>query len=134
MINIRDITDVIKLHDSIIEQFGGLPGVQDEKLLASALSRPFTGLSNGTEFFPAVETKAAVLLQSLIQFHPFIDGNKRTGVAVTQIYLYENEHGWDFDQSEIVEFSVQIASSKVQLDTITEWIKARLSKRDRHDI
>jgi death-on-curing protein len=85
MINIHDIADVIKPHDSIIEQFGGFPRVQDQRLLAAALARPFTGLSDGTEFFTSTEGKAAVLLQSLIKFHPFIDGNKRTGVAITQI-------------------------------------------------
>ncbi|MBI3189611.1 MAG: Fic family protein, partial [Ignavibacteriales bacterium] len=85
MINIHDIEDVINLHDSIVEEFGGLSGVRDEGLLSASLKRPFTGLSDGTEFFPTIESKAAVLLQSLIQFHGFIDGNKRTGVAITQI-------------------------------------------------
>jgi prophage maintenance system killer protein len=66
MTDIRDIADVVKLHDSIIEEFGGLHGVGDEKLLASALRRPFTGLADGTEFFKSIEQKAGVLLQSLI--------------------------------------------------------------------
>jgi death-on-curing protein len=130
MINIHDIADVIRLHDSIIEQFGGLPGVQDEKLLAASLSRPFTGLSNGTEFFKSIEAKAAVLLQSLIKFHPFIDGNKRTGAAITQIYLLENGYRWQFSQTEIVDFCVSVAASELNLDEITDWIKLRVRKSE----
>jgi death-on-curing protein len=128
VINIHDIADVVKLHDSIIEQFGGLPGVQDEKLLVASLSRPFTGLSNGTEFFKSIEAKAAVLLQSLIKFHAFIDGNKRTGAAITQIYLLENGYDWQFNQTEIVDFCVSVAASELNLDQITEWIKMRMKE------
>ena len=126
MTDIHDISDVIRLHDSIVDQFGGLPGVQDEKLLSAALERPFTGLADGTEFFRSVENKAAVLLHSLIQFHPFVDGNKRTGVAITQIYLLENGHEWNFNQAEIVEFAVHIAAGKLGLEEIVVWIKERM--------
>ena len=126
MTDIRDIAEVIKLHDSIIGDFGGLPGVRDEKLLSASLERPFMGLANGTEFFSSIEKKAGVLLQSLIQFHPFVDGNKRTGVAITQIYLLENGYHWEFTQTEIVEFAIQTAASKLNLDEITAWIKGRI--------
>ena len=126
MIDIHDIVDVVTLHDIIVKQFGGLPGVRDKKLLASALERPFTGLSDGTEFFPTVEKKAGVLLQSIIQFHPFIDGNKRTGVAITQIYLLESGYHWNFTQLEIVDFAVGVAANKFALDEITSWIQNRL--------
>jgi death on curing protein len=126
MTNIHDISDVIKLHDSIVEQFGGMGGIQDINLLSSALERPFTGLSNGTEFFDSIEKKAGVLLQSMIQFHSFIDGNKRTGVAITQIYLLENGYHWDFTQDEIVDFAVGVAATRFTLDEITDWIGKRL--------
>ena len=127
MTNIRDINDVIELHDSIlVGDFGGLPGVRDEKLLASALERAFTGLSDGTEFFPTIEKKAGVILHSLIQFHPFIDGNKRTGVTITQIYLLENGYSWSFTQKEIVGFAEAVADNRYTLDEITNWIRTRI--------
>ncbi|HEY4612302.1 MAG TPA: type II toxin-antitoxin system death-on-curing family toxin [Bacteroidota bacterium] len=130
MTNTRDVADVIKLHDSIVEQFGGLPGIRDEKLLSSALERPFTGLSDGTEFFPAIERKAAVLLHSLIQFHPFIDGNKRTAVAITQIYLRVSGFSWNYTQTEIVDFALDIANSVLNLDSISDWISKRVSNKE----
>ena len=130
MINIRDISDVIRLHDSIVEQFGGLPGVRDEKLLGAALERPFHGMADGTEFFPTIDKKAGVLMHALIQFHPFIDGNKRTGVAITKIYLLENGYRWEYTQDEIVDFAVNIAAGRLTLDNITEWIKVRIHKSE----
>lgn len=126
MTNIHDISDVIRLHDSIVGQFGGMGGIQDAKLLSSALEQPFTGLSDGTEFFETIEKKAGVLLQSLIKFHPFIDGNKRTGVAITQIYLLESGYHCDFTQTEIVDFAVAVADNRYTLDEIIEWIKTRM--------
>ena len=77
-----------------------------------------------------VSKKASVLLQSLIQYHPFIDGNKRTGVALTQIYLFESGFHWRFTQQEIVDFAIDIAASRMALDQIESWIGGRLQKRD----
>lgn len=128
MIDIHDISDVIRLHDSIVKEYGGLPGTQDERLLAAALARPFTGLADGKEFFPSVDSKGAVLLQSITQFHPFVDGNKRTAVAVTQIFFLQHDYRWQFTQEEIVEFALQIAAGKITLDGITDWITQRLRK------
>ena len=133
MTNIRDISDVIKLHDSIVENFGGLPGVRDEHLLASALERAFIGMADGTEFFPTIEAKAGVLIQSLIKFHPFVDGNKRTGTAITQIYLLESGYQWNFTQTEIVDFAIGVAGNKFTLEEITDWIKQRIKSIGRRD-
>jgi len=129
MTDIRNIADVIRLHDSIVAEHGGLSGTRDEKLLAAALTRPFTGLADGTEYFPSLEAKASALLQSIIQYHPFVDGNKRTGAAITQIYLLENGYHWDFEQQEIVDFVIRVASSKIKREEIEQWIKVRMRQR-----
>lgn len=129
MTDIRNIADVISLHDTIVAKHGGLSGTRDEKLLASALTRPFTGLSDGTEYFPSMEAKASVLLHSLIQYHPFVDGNKRTGVAITQIFLLESGFHWDFGQQEIVDFVISIADSKTTREEIEQWIGTRMRAR-----
>src|ERR1041385_454778 len=129
MTDVRDVSDVLKLHDSIVEQFGGLPGTRDETLLSAALERPFMGLSDGTEFFPTIESKAAVLIQSLIQFHPFVDGNKRTGVAITLIFLLENGYSWEFTQEDIVRFGVDIAAKQLDLEEITLYIQTQLIRK-----
>lgn len=129
MTDIHDISDVIKLHDKIITEFGGKAGVLDKALLEAALERPFIGLFDGTEFFPSLEAKAAALIEALIQFHSFVDGNKRTGVAVTQVFLFEQGHTLDFSQQEIVDLTLHVSEKKVDLDYVVEWIKSRLRTR-----
>ena len=49
MINIHDISSIIKLHKKIITEFGGAPGIIDIGLLKAAIAKPFMGLANGTE-------------------------------------------------------------------------------------
>lgn len=56
-----------------------------------------------------------------------MDGNKRTAAHVTKIFLRENNYDWNFTNDEIVEFVLDIANSKVDLDYIKKWIAERIS-------
>jgi death-on-curing protein len=124
--DIKDPITIIKLHDALIEELGGESGVISEHLLLSALLRPFTGLSDGTELYPTITDKAAALIHSLIKNHAFLDGNKRTAAQVTMIYLRENNYDLEFTQNEIVDFVLDIAQSKVDFNYIKDWIKLRM--------
>ena len=66
------IGQVIHIHDELIREFGGAFGIRDEVTLASAVARPKIG------YYEHLAGEAAALLESLINNHPFIDGNKRT--------------------------------------------------------
>jgi death-on-curing protein len=125
---IKDPDVIIKLHDNLIDELGGEPGLISKNLLLSALFRPFYGLANGTELYPEISDKAAVLIHSMIKNHPFLDGNKRTASLVTKIFLRENNFDWNFTNDEIIEFVLDIAKSKVGLDYIKSWIANRISK------
>ena len=72
------IEEVEKLHSLLIERFGGTDGIRDDSALRSSLARPFQTFDNA-ELYPNVIQKAASLIESLVNNHPFIDGNKRTG-------------------------------------------------------
>jgi death on curing protein len=76
-----DIADVLKIHDKMIEAYGGASGIRDERYLESALARPFMG-SGDSDYYPKPADKAAAVLESLVHNHPFVDGNKRTGYVV----------------------------------------------------
>ncbi len=69
---------VLLLHDRILAQTGGAPGLRDEGLLESALSAPFQGFED-TDVYPPLPQKAARLCYGLVKNHPFVDGNKRIG-------------------------------------------------------
>jgi len=87
MIDIRDIDSIIKLQEKIIAEFGGMPGIINLNLLKSAIQKPFTGLANGREFYPDVIEKAAVLFEAIVNYHAFVDGNKRLATILTTLYL-----------------------------------------------
>ncbi len=73
---------VYEIHEVIIAETGGLPGLRDAASLHSAVARPF-GTFEGTDLYPDDFEKAAALFHSLIKSHPFMDGTKRTAFAST---------------------------------------------------
>lgn len=125
-ISSKDPRFVVKLHDRLIEKFGGEKGLISEHLLLSSLSRPFYGLADGTELYPTLEIKAAALIHSLIKNHPFVDGNKRTAAQVTKIFLRENGFDLKFTDNDIVKFVLDVANDVVDLKHIEKWISKRL--------
>ena len=76
--------DALFFHQQLIERYGGAPGVRDVGALESALHRPQTG------YYDTVVHEAAALLESLVQNHPFVDGNKRVAFAVVDVFLRIN--------------------------------------------
>lgn len=69
----------------LIEELGGLP-VRDFGLLDSAAHRPAATVF-GDDAYPDLDTKVAVLLESILRNHPLVDGNKRLAwVAVAVFY------------------------------------------------
>ena len=78
------IADALFFHQQLIERYGGATGIRDAGALESALHRPQTG------FYDTLVHEAAALLESLVQNHPFVDGNKRVAFAVVDVFLRIN--------------------------------------------
>jgi death-on-curing protein len=112
---------VIKIHEILIEKFGGTKGLRDLPLLESALSRPYQTFG-GIELHENHFQKAAAIIQSLLINHPFIDGNKRIGFVVMRLILLER--GWELNvtQDEKFQFVIKIASGKMEFNEIYDWI------------
>ena len=113
---------VLKLHSSLIEKTGGIDGVRD-KLLDSALKAPFQTFG-GNELYPDVYDKASQLCYSLIENHPFADGNKRIGVHLTLLFLKLNNAEIEYTQKELSDFGLSVASGKMSKDEIKAWFLA----------
>lgn len=79
-----DMQDVLTLHRTQLERFGGAPGVRDAGLIEAALARPQSG------YYGDLIEEAAALWESLTMNHGFIDGNKRVGFAATYVFLRIN--------------------------------------------
>ena len=91
------VDQVKELHRDAIEQFGGLDGVRAEQQLYSALAQVQQS-AFGEDAYPTIPEKAAAYGYFLSQNHPFLDGNKRVGLAAMLTFLDLN--GYEFDQSE----------------------------------
>jgi len=76
--------DALFFHKYLIERYGGASGVRDVGALESALHRPQTG------YYETLIHEAAALCESLVQNHPFVDGNKRVAFAVVDVFLRIN--------------------------------------------
>lgn len=70
---------IIKIHHQIIKEFGGISGIRDESMLDSALANPLQTFA-GQDLYPDITEKIIKLGYSIIKNHPFLDGNKRTGL------------------------------------------------------
>ena len=82
------IDDILKLHEASIDDYGGAKGTRDIGLLESAIARPFQTFG-GENLYKTPFEMAAALGESLIINHPFIDGNKRTGLLGIISLLFE---------------------------------------------
>jgi len=78
------LEEVLEIHTTLLQEFGGPPGVRDLGLLESALFRPRTG------YYSDLVEMAAALFESLLMNHPFIDGNKRVAFFAVDVFLRIN--------------------------------------------
>ena len=69
------IDTVREIHAEAIKRFGGLNGVRDENLLASAVLTPQSSFGGKSPYADIVEVAAAYLFY-ICNNHPFLDGNK----------------------------------------------------------
>ncbi len=112
---------ILAVHSRMIEMTGGVDGVRDNSLLDSALNAPFQTF-DGKELYPALLSKAAVMCRSIISNHPFVDGNKRTGIHVMLIFLELNGIEIQYTQDELIELGLGIASGQLSSDDILNWL------------
>lgn len=115
---------VLFLHDRLIEETGGEHGVRDLGGLESALARPQAAFG-GTEFYPDLMTKAAVLMDGLTRNHPFIDGNKRASIATAALFLQVNGYRLTATNAELEAFTLRVTTAKPDLADIAEWFRTK---------
>ena len=108
--------------------FSGFPLFHDhnESLISVCIERHQTKVF-GKTFYPHILQKAAVLMHSIINLHPFVDGNKRTALLSTDFYLHWN--GYDLTiPNDADDFTIAVAKGERNLNDILRWLE-RNSKR-----
>jgi death on curing protein len=117
-----DLRRVLFAHTVLIERYGGAEGVRDLESLRAAKERPW-GSSFGCEHFPGPYRKAAALCESLIRRHPFVDGNKRTGVTMGSYLLSTFGYEVESTQQELEDFGVDVARGTLDIEQIARWFE-----------
>lgn len=110
------------MHLKSIEDFGGAVGVRDLSLLESSIARPFQTF-DGNDLYPTIIEKAAALAESLIINHPFIDENKRTGMAAMYSFLLNSQIKLTATSNDLYQFIISISTGKINFDDIVLWLK-----------
>lgn len=121
------LEQVLVIHEDQIVRYGGTSGLRNLTLLESAIFRPQSSFS-GEYLYSNVFAKAAALVHSLILNHPFIDGNKRTGVVSVLVFLEINGYSLHVTQSQLIDMAVKIATKAFDIEEIADWIKKNSKK------
>ena len=117
-----DIEDVLKIHEFLINKFGGSLGLRDIDLLKSAIGRPFQTFDK-EDLYKSTVDKSAALIESVVSNHPFVDGNKRVGYVLMRLFLMEQGMDIKASQKEKYDFVIAIASGDRSFEEIVSWIK-----------
>jgi len=116
------LEDILLLHEFSIKDFGGASGVRDIGLLQSAIARPFQTFS-GEDLYPTPFEKAAAIGESLINNHPFVDGNKRTGMLAMVAFLMENGIKVNAAKDSLYTLTISISTGEIKFNEIVHWLK-----------
>lgn len=115
------IAEVLAIHKQQIDHYGGTGGIRDGGLLESAVFRPQTG------YYSSVAEEAAALMESLVNNHPFLDGNKRAGFAAAHTFLLVNGFDLEADSISAFDFMMRsISSGEFRFAQILKWINDRI--------
>jgi len=124
------LQEVISLHSLLIAQSGGSSGLRDRGALESAVAQPEASFG-GEDLYPDLASKAAALGHSLIQNHPFVDGNKRVGHAAMEVFLLLNGHEIEASVDEQETIVIDVASGKVSRVQLSEWLREHMVVKNR---
>ena len=117
-----DIDMVVRAHLSLIEHYGGQGGLRDAGLLHSAIAMPQASFG-GELLHNDLFTMAAAYLYHIVQNHPFIDGNKRTGAAAAIIFLDLNGVELEGDEDGLVELTLRVAAGQAGKQEVAEFFR-----------
>ena len=125
------VDEVLVIYDQVMRETGGKVGIHDLSGLESAIAQPRMTFG-GQELYPTLVEKAAALGYSLIQNHPFIDGNKRVGHAAMELYLFLNGHEIKASVDEQYEIILKVAAGEIKCEAFTIWLSTHIQALLQH--
>ncbi len=117
-----DVEDVLELHALQLSRYGGADGVRDRGLLESALAQP-QATFDGVFVHDGVFAMAAAYLFHIVKNHPFVDGNKRTGLLATLVFLDLNGISIGHGSPGLYDLTLGVAEGRVDKAEAAETLR-----------
>ena len=114
---------VLFIHARLTDETGGDHLLRDVGLLASAVARPRAAFG-GQELYSDLFAQAAALMQSLLLNHPFLDGNKRTGITAAALLLLRNGYRLTADNAGLERFTFAVVNGQQSFQEMAAWFRA----------
>ena len=118
------LEQVLAIHADQVRRYGGGLGVRDLGLVKSALAMPQASFS-GQYLHPTLHEMAAAYLFHLTQNHPFLDGNKRIGLAAAIAFLGLNDTWLESGPDELLEMVLSVARGEIGKPEIAVFLRDR---------
>ncbi len=119
------VNNVLAIHENTTAVEGGLGGLRDVGLLESAVLMPQQQF-DGQYLHPDLPAMAAAYLFHIAQNHAFIDGNKRTAVLATLVFLSINETEKLPPPESLEQTTLAVAAGQIGKIKLTEWMRTRI--------
>ena len=120
---------LLLLHAESLAEFGGAPGMRDEGLFESALTRARTRWNYQEK--SSIAELAACYGFGLVRNHPMVDGNKRLGFLAVGVFLRANGYRLVADRAEAVLVMEDVASGRLDERGLTSWIQTHVARDSR---
>ena len=121
------LSEVLEIHHDQIVRYGGSGGIRDLELLKSALGMP-SATFGGNFLHMNIFEMASAYLFHIVNNHPFIDGNKRTGTVSALVFLQLNGYDFNSSEDELVDIVTKVASKKLSKSELTIFIQKWTNK------
>lgn len=121
------VEQIVQLHVLAIDRTGGSQGLRDLGRLESAVACQ-TQEVFGDELYETLFDKAAAMCRGIIADHPFVDGNKRTGMLTAITFLQINGYTFAAKKGELEDFAVKVAVEDLAVTEIANWLKTHSKK------
>ena len=109
-----------------LAEHGGGAGLRDGNLLESALAKP----ENLTEYGnPDVAALAAAYGYGISRNHAFIDGNKRTALVATELFLQLNGWRLEVNDADCVMTMLAVATGDITEVAFVDWLRLHAHKK-----
>ena len=118
--------ECLAFHSMLVAHFGGSDGIRDEGQLDASLNRP----KQQFHYEQATLLQlAATYASGLVKSHPFMDGNKRTGLMTCQLFLESNGYRFNASEEETALQILALADCRLNDDELTQWLEVNCSKK-----